>query len=553
MRSFRKIFRQSMAFVLILSFFAGIGGNSPASVAGSVSGKSGTKTYEYIDTDDHYCLKTDDLNLEITKESSEASSKCYSGVTPQNNEYSSSLANYVSNTMNKQLIAYFSGSDGTKATMKSTDYNQYKTAVEFKMSNSKISGMSVTVLLRYIAEAIANNPNFCTLSTEVYWLAKNNKSYSIIGVYSVIPKSLQLSSVKKYKKFLASIEQRCKESGLKNDSDILLYLHDAMIQRTEYAPDLSKNEVYIPLATAKGSSVCQSYAVVYNHLMKDMGFTSLFVRSNSHAWNAVKLNGKWYHIDTTWDDPSNQPADVVTHKFFLVGPSRFKASDVSDKSAHDFDYLTQLRYPDLNSKIGTEYDNYYPRSVYYPMCYKDGYFYHNVSGSAYRWKNGMTYAEEVDSIQDNAYLRFALLDSELFVSGNNGVSRFYPDTESLVQYDPASIVRMFEGWNYSESQSVLRLVTSDSELYYIPQTSGYETYEELNGNSNKEKITLTKPGKPGLAAKSLSAKSITATIKKAASNANGGYQFQVAKNKSFKSGKKTKTLSTTRTAKFTGL
>jgi len=35
-----------------------------------------------------------------------------------------------------------------------------------------------------------------------------------------------------------------------------------------------------------------------------------------HAWNAVKMNGEWYQIDTTFNDPLGNPTGRVTHFYF---------------------------------------------------------------------------------------------------------------------------------------------------------------------------------------------------------------------------------------------
>ena len=41
---------------------------------------------------------------------------------------------------------------------------------------------------------------------------------------------------------------------------------------------------------------------------------------DSHAWNVVKVDGKWYNLDTTWDDPilSNVVKTNIRYRYFLV-------------------------------------------------------------------------------------------------------------------------------------------------------------------------------------------------------------------------------------------
>ena len=41
----------------------------------------------------------------------------------------------------------------------------------------------------------------------------------------------------------------------------------------------------------------------------------------AHAWNIVKVDGQWYHLDTTWNDPvfsasAGDMSDYVSYKYF---------------------------------------------------------------------------------------------------------------------------------------------------------------------------------------------------------------------------------------------
>ncbi|WP_129897925.1 transglutaminase domain-containing protein [Bifidobacterium pseudolongum] len=55
-----------------------------------------------------------------------------------------------------------------------------------------------------------------------------------------------------------------------------------------------------------GRGVCASYTLSFDAIADQIGIPSLFVSgqgaSGRHAWNRVQLDGKWYDIDTTWDD-----------------------------------------------------------------------------------------------------------------------------------------------------------------------------------------------------------------------------------------------------------
>ena len=54
-----------------------------------------------------------------------------------------------------------------------------------------------------------------------------------------------------------------------------------------------------------GKSVCAGYALILHEALKYVGMKSLCVvgygDNQAHAWNQVKIDGKWYNADPTWD------------------------------------------------------------------------------------------------------------------------------------------------------------------------------------------------------------------------------------------------------------
>lgn len=60
-----------------------------------------------------------------------------------------------------------------------------------------------------------------------------------------------------------------------------------------------------------GTSVCSGYSAAFVVLAREAGLEAIYVSGNvtavngSHAWNRVKLDGKWVSLDTTWNDDDN--------------------------------------------------------------------------------------------------------------------------------------------------------------------------------------------------------------------------------------------------------
>ena len=57
---------------------------------------------------------------------------------------------------------------------------------------------------------------------------------------------------------------------------------------------------YVGLKYHKG--VCGNYAETFALLSRMAGLDVIVVSSDTHAWNAIKLDGKIYFADALWDD-----------------------------------------------------------------------------------------------------------------------------------------------------------------------------------------------------------------------------------------------------------
>ena len=111
-----------------------------------------------------------------------------------------------------------------------------------------------------------------------------------------------------------------------SDYDIAKALHDYLVLHCAYDYDNYRNHT-IPAAsyTANGAlldgvAVCSGYAKAYEALLTAAGIpceTISGYANGSHAWNLVQIDGAWYHVDTTWDDPAPDKQGYVRYDYFL--------------------------------------------------------------------------------------------------------------------------------------------------------------------------------------------------------------------------------------------
>ncbi|MBR3928023.1 MAG: leucine-rich repeat protein [Clostridia bacterium] len=114
-----------------------------------------------------------------------------------------------------------------------------------------------------------------------------------------------------------SLAQECKKAAT-GDYARALWLHDWLIMNANY--DYTYTYYYPEGVLLYGAGVCQSYALAYEMLLKLVDIECLYVTGEaggeSHGWNLVKIDGEWYHVDCTWDDPGTGGNEH--HRYFCV-------------------------------------------------------------------------------------------------------------------------------------------------------------------------------------------------------------------------------------------
>ena len=97
-----------------------------------------------------------------------------------------------------------------------------------------------------------------------------------------------------------------------------LVLHDWLIENADY--DYTYTHYDASGVLLYGAGVCDSYSRAYQMLCTAAGLECIYVtgygNGGYHGWNLVKIDGQWYHVDTTWDDSGWTYADM--HRYFLL-------------------------------------------------------------------------------------------------------------------------------------------------------------------------------------------------------------------------------------------
>ena len=134
----------------------------------------------------------------------------------------------------------------------------------------------------------------------------------------------------------------CVADGM-SDYEIAKALHDYLALNNEYDMRYYSGNVPAISYTAYGAlvnrtSVCAGYALAYERLMDQVGIPCEYVTGMTtngyHAWNIIRIDGEWYHVDVTWDDPTPDREGYVRYKYFLKSDKAMSRDHISWEASH---------------------------------------------------------------------------------------------------------------------------------------------------------------------------------------------------------------------------
>lgn len=118
-------------------------------------------------------------------------------------------------------------------------------------------------------------------------------------------------------------------------------------------------------ALVQKKAVCAGYAVAYQYLLQQVGIEAITISGTAggpHAWNIIKMEGDYYHVDATWGDGSNtDPAknsEEPSFAFFgLTDQDILKARSVNPEPPTPPCTATACNYFVRNGLYFTAYDH----------------------------------------------------------------------------------------------------------------------------------------------------------------------------------------------------
>lgn len=107
-------------------------------------------------------------------------------------------------------------------------------------------------------------------------------------------------------------------------------IHDYLVNHTKYVGNAArKGQPFGPIVD--GQAVCEGYAHAFQVLCEMCDIDCLYVSGiarGAHGWNKVKVDGVWYNVDVTWDDPIG---GSLRYDYFLISDRTLAGDHSWDK------------------------------------------------------------------------------------------------------------------------------------------------------------------------------------------------------------------------------
>lgn len=246
----------------------------------------------------------------------------------------------------------------------------------------------------------------------------------------------------------------------------MLRANDYLCANFEYDAD---HPVYSPeLFFQNGGGVCQAYMLAYRAVLNRLGIANMTVTSDemNHTWNMVYLDGSWYHIDVTWNDPVSDVPLRAYHTNFLLSDEGITATGHTgwDDSWETVFSASNTKYDDffwthLNQAAPMKGDVVYYADSDYTTTQRSIYGYDLTSGKSsklltYDYGYGTYYKNYNPIWIEGDMIYYGVRDSLYSVSVNGGASSLVYSTGDSSQWI----------WYPFRSGSTLRMYAASSPI-----------------------------------------------------------------------------------------
>lgn len=164
--------------------------------------------------------------------------------------------------------------------------------------------------IRLVWQALAlDNPQFYYVKFDSWSALRRDTSCTLLIEYTIPPEEQNVLDQK-----LAAVCSFLKRKAAgKNEKETAQILHDWLVYQRKYGEYEGKAETAYNILgpLIYGVAVCEGYAKAYKYLCDALKLRCMVVhgtakdmhsgREGKHAWNVVRVDGNFYHVDVNFD------------------------------------------------------------------------------------------------------------------------------------------------------------------------------------------------------------------------------------------------------------
>ncbi|MBQ6696926.1 MAG: hypothetical protein IJN16_09510 [Lachnospiraceae bacterium] len=147
--------------------------------------------------------------------------------------------------------------------------------------------------------------------------------------------------------------------SLGSEIERVKYAHDYLTSTITYQLNSPYNQSAYS-ALVRNVTVCAGYSRAFQYMMQKVGIPCAYVvgiAGERHAWNLLELEGDYYMMDVTWDDPLGNPSDVFYYDYFNITDSQIENNHSRLSPSTNLPAANGTKYSFQNlGAYGTDFD-----------------------------------------------------------------------------------------------------------------------------------------------------------------------------------------------------
>lgn len=254
-----------------------------------------------------------------------------------NSENTKNVNAYVTQKDSESIVSDTSkSSDSTETAVSETELYPYRAMLTYSQQTlyDQIYENAMKMNASFKIGSTLDNSSMTTVMTavyndhpEIFWIDTScSYEYSTNGTVGFVTIKFN-DTASKYSicksQFDSAVDQIIdRTAGLDSDLEKERCVYKALMEGVSYDENAPMNQSAYS-AIVNGSSVCAGYARAFQYIMIKMGIPCYLCNGDAqgvaHGWNIVKIDGKFYNVDLTWDDTIDDGNN--SFKFFNIPDS----------------------------------------------------------------------------------------------------------------------------------------------------------------------------------------------------------------------------------------